>query len=83
VSGLRETERLADPDERAATISIYLAMTYVGFALPYLVSLSEPLLGTDGALLAVAVLTLPCALAVRPRPPRVRNARGAGRTEGI
>ena len=67
VSGLREAERLAEPDERAATISIYLAMTYVGFALPYLVSLSEPQLGTDGALLAVAVLTLPSAFAVGPR----------------
>jgi MFS family permease len=65
VSGLRETERLADPAERAATISIYLAMTYVGFAMPYIVSLAEPSLGTDGALLAVALLTLPCAAAVR------------------
>lgn len=65
VSGLRETERLADPDERASTISIYLAMTYVGFALPYLVSLGGPRLGTDGALLAVALLTVPCSLAVR------------------
>jgi hypothetical protein len=43
-------------------------MTYVGFALPYLVSLGEPQLGTDGALLAVAMLTLPCAFAVGPRP---------------
>jgi MFS family permease len=65
VSGLRETERLADPAERAATISVYLALTYVGFALPYLVSLAEPSLGTDGALLVVALLTLPSMAAVR------------------
>jgi MFS family permease len=69
VSGLRETERLAGPAERAATISIYLAMTYVGFSLPYLVSLLEPALGTDGALLALAPLALGCAAAIgRPGP---------------
>jgi MFS family permease len=65
VSGLRETERLADPAERAATISIYLALTYAGFALPYLASLTQPRLGTDGTLLVVALLTMPCAVAVR------------------
>jgi hypothetical protein len=64
VSGLRETERLAGPAERAATISIYLAMTYVGFSLPYLVSLVEPALGTDGALLALAPLPLACAVTI-------------------
>jgi hypothetical protein len=69
VSGLRETERLAGPAERAATISIYLAMTYVGFSLPYLVSLVEPALGTDGALLALAPLALGCAAAIG-RPGR-------------
>jgi predicted MFS family arabinose efflux permease len=67
VSGLRETERLADPAERGATISIYLAMTYVGFALPFLISLAEPALGTDGALLVVAPLALACAAAIRLR----------------
>ena len=74
VSGLRETERLAGPAERAATISIYLAMTYVGFSLPYLVSLLEPALGTDGALLALAPLALACAArsAVRVAKPTYR-----------
>jgi predicted MFS family arabinose efflux permease len=65
VSGLRESERLADPAEHAATISIYLAMTYIGFALPFLISLVEPALGTDGALLALAPVALVCAAALR------------------
>src|SRR4051794_7652978 len=48
VGGLRETERLARPDERAATIAVFLALTYAGFAVPYLVSA----LGGDAAALA-------------------------------
>jgi MFS family permease len=71
VSGLRETERLADPAERAATISVYLAMTYVGFSLPLLVSWAEPALGDDGALIVVALLALACLAA------NTRGSRGA------
>ncbi|WP_170286201.1 MFS transporter [Nocardioides rubriscoriae] len=36
VSGLRETERLSHPDERGATVAVFYALTYLGFALPYL-----------------------------------------------
>ena len=67
VSGLRETERLADPAERAATISVYLAMTYVGFSLPLLISWAAPALGTDGALLVLALLALTCLGAIARR----------------
>jgi predicted MFS family arabinose efflux permease len=61
VSGLHETERLAAPSERGATVAAYYALTYVGFSVPYLVSiLAGALSGTEilglFALLAVAVL---------------------------
>jgi MFS family permease len=39
VSGLRETERLSHPDERGATVAIFYALTYLGFAAPYLLGL--------------------------------------------
>ena len=53
VGGLRETERLARPDERAATIAVFLALTYLGFAVPYL----DTALGGDrGALVALAAV---------------------------
>ena len=51
VSGLRETERLSSPDQRGATIAIFYALTYLGFAAPYLLGgLSELGLGDRGAL---------------------------------
>ncbi len=64
VSGLRDTERLAPPDERGATIAIYYVLTYVGFAAPYaLGGLSTAGLGDRGALL-VATGTAVLAAAV-------------------
>src|SRR3954466_9277847 len=57
VGGLRETERLARPDERAATIAVFLALTYVGFAVPYLVS---ALGGDVGALALLAAVMGGC-----------------------
>lgn len=37
VSGLRQAEHLARPDERGAVIACYYALAYLGFAAPYLV----------------------------------------------
>src|SRR3954447_17515556 len=59
VGGLRETERLARPDERAATIAVFLALTYVGFVVPYLVS---ALGGDAGALALLAAVMGGCLL---------------------
>jgi len=58
VGGLRETERLARADERGATIAVFLALTYLGFAVPYVVSVLEDAVGARQALglLAGAVL---------------------------
>lgn len=57
VSGLRETERLSPPDQRGATIAVFYALTYLGFAAPYLLGgLSGSGLGDRGALgLAIGV----------------------------
>ncbi len=58
VSGLRETERLAAPSERGATVAVYYALTYTGFSVPYLVSILA------GALSGVEILALFAALAL-------------------
>lgn len=54
ISGLRETERIADPAELGATVSVFYALTYIGFATPYLVGLLNGPLGNGGALAALA-----------------------------
>lgn len=61
VSGLREAERLASPDERGAMIAVYLLLTYVGFALPYAVAGIEGAVGAAGALWLVAAVLAACA----------------------
>ena len=58
ISGLRETERIADPAELGATVSVFYALTYVGFATPYLVGLLNAPLGNGGALASLAVVAL-------------------------
>jgi MFS family permease len=40
VSGLRQAEHMASPDERGAVIACYYALAYLGFAVPYLVAAS-------------------------------------------
>ncbi len=74
VSGLRETERLTDPEERGATVAVYYALTYLGFAAPYaLGALAVGGLGAQGALLVsvgAAVLSLAIITAAL-RSPRV------------
>ena len=68
VGGLRETERLASDDERAATIAVFLALTYAGFALPYLVS---ALGGGAGALALLATAMAACLALTFAAAPRV------------
>ncbi len=73
VSGLRETERLASPTEHGATVAIYYAVTYLGFAAPYVLGLLDDLAGREGALAVAGVVALLCVLplrvaAARPRP---------------
>ena len=54
VSGLRQAEHMANPDERGAVIACYYALAYLGFAAPYLVDGLGALVGQTGAF---AVLT--------------------------
>ncbi|MFC6045190.1 MFS transporter [Nocardioides hankookensis] len=62
VSGLREVERLAPPDERGAVVAVFYGLTYLGFFAPYLLgAVAGTGLGVRGALgaaIAVAVAGL-------------------------
>jgi len=55
VSGLRECERLADPDEHGAVVACYYALSYVGFGAPYLITALNGPLGRVGALGVLAI----------------------------
>ena len=59
VSGLREVERLAPPDERGAVVAVFYALTYLGFFAPYLLGAVAGLgLGADGALVVAVVVAV-------------------------
>jgi len=62
VSGLRQAEHMASPDERGAVIACYYALAYTGFAVPYLAAGLGALAGKSGAFAAltasIAVLAL-------------------------
>jgi hypothetical protein len=45
VTGLWEVERLADPDELAALVALFYALTYLGFAVPFLVAVLAERIG--------------------------------------
>ncbi|WP_139983876.1 MFS transporter [Nocardioides litoris] len=60
VSGLRETERVAAPDERGATVAVFYALTYLGFAFPYALGA----IGGDVGALVVALAVAAVCLAV-------------------
>lgn len=69
ISGLREVERIADPAELGATVSVLYALTYVGFGTPYVVGLLDGPLGGPGALVALAGVALAClAISASARP---------------
>ncbi len=64
VSGLRETERLSDPAERGATVAVFYAITYLGFAAPYLLGTIAAVGPGDRFALGVAGVTAMLCLAV-------------------
>jgi predicted MFS family arabinose efflux permease len=49
VSGLRQAEQLASPDERGAVVACYYTLAYLGFAVPYLVDGLGAVSGRTGA----------------------------------
>jgi hypothetical protein len=89
VSGLRQAEHMASPDERGAVIACYYTVAYLGFAVPYLVDglgAVSGLVGAFGLLTAIiAVLALwTTGYAIRsslasPPTPESESARGEGR----
>jgi predicted MFS family arabinose efflux permease len=62
VSGLRQAEHMAGPDERGAVIACYYALAYLGFAVPYLVAGLGALAGKTGAFVALTVIIAALAL---------------------
>ncbi|QCW51448.1 MFS transporter [Nocardioides dongxiaopingii] len=61
VSGLRETERLSAPDERGATVAVFYALTYLGFAAPYALGAFG---GGAAALAGAGVVAVGCLVVV-------------------
>ena len=73
VAGLRETERLSPPHERAAGNALFLTLSYVGFGVPYAFAGLDQLIGTDAALLLFGAVALLTALASASRPQPLRE----------
>ncbi|WP_068162007.1 MFS transporter [Rhodococcus phenolicus] len=72
VSGLVIVENITPPDQLAQTVAVFYCLIYLGFAVPFLVSLAAPHIGY-GACFAVAVATMLLAL-VPGRPATSRNS---------
>ena len=62
VSGLRQAEHMASPDERGAGIACYYAMAYTGFAVPYLAAGLGAVAGKSGAFVALTAIITALAL---------------------
>jgi hypothetical protein len=62
VSGLRQAEQMAGPDERGAVIACYYALAYLGFAVPYLAAGLGALAGKSGAFIALTAIIAALAL---------------------
>jgi predicted MFS family arabinose efflux permease len=80
VSGLRQAEHMAGPDERGAVIACYYALAYLGFATPYLADGLGALAGKTGAFVALTVIIAALALWTAGYAARLR--RSSGRPEG-
>jgi MFS family permease len=62
VSGLRQAEHMASPDERGAVIACYYALAYTGFAVPYLAAGLGAVAGKSGAFVALTAIITALAL---------------------
>jgi MFS family permease len=88
VSGLRQAEEMAAPDERGAVIACYYVVAYLGFAGPYLVAGLGALVGKTGALVLltsiIAALTLWTAgFAIRQRRAAAQGSQGSIAAGGL
>ncbi|WJZ03921.1 MFS transporter [Corynebacterium freiburgense] len=57
VSGLREVEQIAPPNELGALIAVFYSLTYVGFFAPFALSILGPWLGYSTCLIFGACVT--------------------------
>ena len=80
VSGLRQAEHMAGPDERGAVIACYYALAYLGFATPYLAAGLGALAGKTGAFVVLTVIIAALALWTAGYAASLR--RSAGGPEG-
>ncbi len=74
VSGLRQAEHMANPDERGAVIACYYALAYLGFAAPYLVDGLGALVGQTGAFVALTAIIAGLTLWTAGYAARMRRA---------
>jgi MFS family permease len=58
VSGLREVQRIAPPEQLGALTAVFYALTYVGFFVPFVIALLEPHTGYVPIFLFGAVVTV-------------------------
>lgn len=58
VSGLREVQRIAPAEELGALTGVYYALTYIGFFVPFVISLVAPHTGHVAVFVFGAVVTL-------------------------
>ncbi len=75
VAGLIEVQRLADPRALASLTAAYYALTYLGFAAPYLLTLAAHLSSYSTLLMIAAALALGTAVLITRRPDRQRDLR--------
>ena len=80
VSGLRQAEHMARPDERGAVIACYYAVAYLGFAVPYLAAGLGALAAKTGAFVALTAIIAALALWTAGYAASLR--RSSGRPEG-
>jgi hypothetical protein len=81
VSGLRETQRLAAPDELAGLTAVYYALTYVAFGLPLLLAWLHGYASYPTLLSATAGVVALCAVVVRINAPGATAQPGRLRSE--
>jgi Major Facilitator Superfamily len=74
VSGLRQAEDMARPDERGAVIACYYALAYLGFAAPYLADGLGALAGRTGAFAALTAIIAGLALWTAGYAARLRRS---------
>ena len=83
VSGLRQAEHIAGPDERGAVIACYYALAYLGFAVPYLAASLGVLAGKSGAFVALTAIFAALALWTAGYTASLRRASRAPEGDAI